>query len=102
MTTFERMMQAFEVDRARWPYKLAPQLTGKAQQAYAALSIDEARDYDAVRAAILKQYNINKETYRQRFCGATLKSGETPRELVTRLHDLVRRWGKECKRTRCV
>ena len=36
LTTFERMMEAFKVDRARWPYKLAPQLTGKAQQAYAA------------------------------------------------------------------
>ena len=97
LNTFERMMEAFEVDRARWPYKLAPQLTGKAQQAYAALSLDEARDYDAVKAAILRRYNINEETYRQRFRGATLKSGETPRELVTRLHDLVRRWGKECK-----
>ena len=32
----------------------------------------------------------------------TLKSGETPRELVTRLHDLVRQWGKECKSARDV
>ena len=37
LTTLERMMEAYEVERARWSFKLAPQLTGKAQQAYAAL-----------------------------------------------------------------
>ena len=35
-TTFERMMAAYEVPENRWPYKLAPMLTGKARQAYAA------------------------------------------------------------------
>ena len=42
LTTFERMMTAYEVDRARWAFKLAPQLTGKAQQAYAAMAAEEA------------------------------------------------------------
>ena len=37
LLTFERMMQAYAVDRPRWTYKLAPQLTGKTQQAYTAL-----------------------------------------------------------------
>ena len=96
LLTFERMMQAYEVDRPRWTYKLAPQLTGKAQQAYAALSIDEARDYDTLKTAILRRYNINGETYRRQFRSAKLKKGETPRELVTRLRDLVKKWGKEC------
>ena len=85
------------MDRARWPFKLAPQLTGKAQQAYAALSPEDANSYDSVKAAILRRYNINEETYRQRFWGTTMKPGETPRELVTRLHDLVTKWGKDCK-----
>ena len=50
-----------------------------------------------MRAAILRRYNISEETYRQRFRREALQSKVTPRELVTRLHDLVRRWGKECK-----
>ena len=45
LTTFERMMEAYEIGVARWPYKLAPQLTGKAQQAFAALSPNEAKPY---------------------------------------------------------
>ena len=31
LMTFERMMRVYEVDRAQWVFKLAPQLTGKAQ-----------------------------------------------------------------------
>ena len=96
LLTFERMMQAYEIDRARWTFNLAPQLTGKAQQAYAALSADEATDYDALRTAILKRYNINEETYRRQFRSAELRKGETPRELVTRLTDLARKWSKDC------
>ena len=37
LTTFERMMQ---VEEARWVFQLAPQLAGKAQQAYDALSAE--------------------------------------------------------------
>ena len=47
-------MTAYEVNRQRWVYKLAPQLSGKAQQAYAAMSSEEAVDYERVKAAILK------------------------------------------------
>ena len=37
LTTFERMMVAYDIKEARWAFKLVPQLTGKAQQAYAAM-----------------------------------------------------------------
>ena len=42
LTTFERMMTAFEVQKERWVFKLAPYLTGKAQQAYAAMAAEDA------------------------------------------------------------
>ena len=31
LTTFERLMKAYEIDEDRWAFKLAPQLVGKAQ-----------------------------------------------------------------------
>ena len=31
MATFERSMEAHEIERAKWPVLLAPQLTGKAE-----------------------------------------------------------------------
>ena len=47
LTTFDRIMEAYDyqIDESLWPYKLAPQFTGKAQQAYAALSPDQAKNY---------------------------------------------------------
>ena len=96
LTTFERMMAAYEVGKPRWTYKLAPQLSGKAQQAFAAMDRDKAGDYDEVKAAILRRYNINNGTYRQRFRGATRKVGESHRELVIRLQDAAQKWMKDC------
>ena len=72
--------------------KLAPQLTGKAQQAYAAMSSTDAGDYEALKAAILRRYDINQEAYRQRFRTATKKEEETVAELATRLRDLLGKW----------
>ena len=46
LTTFEQMMVVFEVPKARWVFKLAPQLTGKAQQAYVVMPAEDANDYE--------------------------------------------------------
>ena len=50
LTTFERMMQVYEVDEDRWAFMLAPQLTGKAQKAYAALKAEDATHYSEVKS----------------------------------------------------
>ena len=82
LTTFERMMAAYDVPRSRWVCKIAPQLTGKAQQAYAAMDVTAAAQYDEVKAAILRRYDISDETYQQRFRAATRKEDETHRQLA--------------------
>ena len=46
LTTFERAIEAHGVERDKRAVILAPQLTGKAQLAYAAMSNEDARDYD--------------------------------------------------------
>ena len=97
LTTFERQMTAYEVPRGRWIFKLAPQLSGRAQQAYPAMAADEAGDYEKVKEAILLRYDIDQESYRQWFRTAKKKEGETNRELAMRLLDLVEKWTKRCE-----
>ena len=75
-----------------WTLRLAPQLTGKAQQAYTTLSAGDATDYSKVTEAILCRYNISEETYRQRFRGERRKAEEAYVELAARLRDLAGKW----------
>ena len=96
IVTFERLMAAYDVPENRWVFKLAPQLSGKAQQAYAALSGEAAADYSQVKEAILRRYGVNEETYRKRFRGASVKNDETVVELCVRLDDLAKKWTKDC------
>ena len=96
LTTFERMMGVFGIEKKRWAFKLAPQLTGKAQKAFAAMEEGEASDYDQLKKAILKRYNISGETYRQRLRTTVRKSDESNREMATRVMELVQKWMAEC------
>ena len=95
LTTFERMMSAHEVDKEKWAFKLAPNLSGKAQLAYAAMDSDDAKDYEQVKETILLRYNINTETYRQRFRTTKKQEDWSYRDLIVRLQDLSRKWTKD-------
>ena len=46
LTTFERLMTAYEVKAECWAFKLATNLIGKAQQAYASLRVEDAGSYE--------------------------------------------------------
>ena len=91
-----RVMTAQKIDISCWSQYLAPQLTGKAQLAFAALPAEETGKYDTIKAAILQRYDITEEAYRRRFRGTTRVSGETNWELAVRLMDLLRKWTKSC------
>ena len=92
LVIFGQMMEAYEVDRARWPSLLAPQLTGIAQQTYAAMSAVSAKVCEELKATIFRRYNVTGEMYRQCFQATMLNVGDIPRELVTRLGDLAEWW----------
>ena len=96
LTTFERLMTVYGIDEERWAIKLASQLSGRAQQAYAALSADVAGDYKRVKKAILRRCDISEETYRQRFRATRRKENEAYSELATRLQDLAGKWLADC------
>ena len=75
-------MVAHYVKKDNCAFHLAPNLIDKAQQAYAAISAEDAANYDQVKETILQRCNINTETYRQRFWSITKKSDWSFRDLV--------------------
>ena len=50
-------------------------LTGKAQEVYSALPVEQSKDYTVVKLAILKAYEQVPEAYRQKFRSAK-KTGQ--------------------------
>uniref|UniRef100_A0A803JW56 SCAN box domain-containing protein n=1 Tax=Xenopus tropicalis TaxID=8364 RepID=A0A803JW56_XENTR len=94
LTTFERIAHACKWPKEQWVIRLAPYLTGQAQMAYSNMKIHESGQYDLVKEAILRRYNISEETYRQRFRQLKYSAADSPREVFTHLTDLYKKWMK--------
>ncbi|XP_047249232.1 uncharacterized protein LOC124885079 isoform X2 [Girardinichthys multiradiatus] len=92
LITFERMASACRWPRTDWAFHLIPLLTGKARSAFVHMDVDLSMIYDQVKLAILQKYEINSETYRQRFRSLQVEPEETPKELYIRLKELYSKW----------
>ena len=64
---FERVATQQEWPKETWATQLAGLLSGDALDSYSALAPASAKDYNSVKAAILKRYDVNAEIYRQKF-----------------------------------
>ena len=64
---FERTALNLGWPKECWSMLLQTVLTGKAQRAYATLPTESCADYDLVKAAVLKSFELVPEAYRQRF-----------------------------------
>ena len=92
-------MVAYKVKKDKWVFELAPQLVGKAQQAYAGLLVSDASDYNQLKSANLRQYDITEESYHQSFRAAKPRPGESNQELAARLTDFAGKLIKTCTST---
>ena len=67
LTTIERVATAYKWPKEVWMMKLLPLMLGKAKAAYASMGMEECSNFEKVRKAVFRQYDICKEPYRQRF-----------------------------------
>ena len=89
---FERIAAALHWPQDIWPLLLQCKLTGKAQEACAALSIEDSLKYDVVKSAILRTYELVPEAYRQRFRGQKKTATQTFVEFAREKSTLFDRW----------
>ena len=92
LATFERIAVQQKWPKDVWATQVAGLLSGKALAAYAALTLEDAVLYDTVKGAILRRYEINEETYHQRFRTDRKKGEESYREYADCLGDHFSRW----------
>ena len=64
---FEKLAQSLKWHTDQWPLLLQNVLKGKAQKAHTALPTSACVDYNCVKNAILKAYELVQEAYRQKF-----------------------------------
>ena len=89
---FERVAETQGWPREVWGVRLAPLLQGEARDTYLRLTIDQARDFDTVRDALLKRFRKNADYYRRQFRETKKDPAETFPQFFVRLTTIVKRW----------
>jgi len=64
----------------------------KVREIYSALLVERSAQYDEVRKAILKAYELVPDAYRQKFRNAEKQSGQTYVEFIREKEVLFDRW----------
>jgi len=68
-SAFERIAVSFHWPKDCWTLLLQCRLVGKAMEVFSTLSLEDSLNYDAVKLAILRAYELVPEAYRQKFRG---------------------------------
>ncbi|XP_050923269.1 uncharacterized protein LOC127139346, partial [Lates calcarifer] len=89
---FERVAESRDWSDAERTLLLQCVLTGKAQEAYSALSVAESKVYVSVKTAVLKAYELVPEAYRQKFRSWEKSGRQTHMEFARELVTHFNRW----------
>ena len=74
---FERFAGSQGWPEEIWAVSLSPLLTGKGLQVYSSRPSDQANDYEELKKAILKRYQLTEEGFRLKFREGKPEKGET-------------------------
>ncbi|GFO17320.1 reverse transcriptase [Plakobranchus ocellatus] len=73
---FERFAESNGWSRERWSSSLCALLTGRALDCYGRLSAEQPKDYDKVKEALMKRYDLTEDGYRRKFRTCKPAEGE--------------------------
>uniref|UniRef100_A0A3B4TE40 Gypsy retrotransposon integrase-like protein 1 n=1 Tax=Seriola dumerili TaxID=41447 RepID=A0A3B4TE40_SERDU len=89
---FERVAESRKWPDSALSLMLQCALTGRAQEAYSALSASDSQNYGLVKSAVLKAYELVPEAYRQRFRTWKKVDNQTHLEFARDLTGHFTRW----------
>ncbi|XP_034097045.1 uncharacterized protein LOC117563027 [Gymnodraco acuticeps] len=93
---FERMAAALQWPADAWALLVQCKLHGRAQEAVAALSLEDSLSYDLVKRAILRVYELVPEAYRQKFRNHRKGANQTHVEYAREKGMLLHKWIDSC------
>ena len=89
---FEKVADSLNWPKESWVLLLQSVLVGKAQEIYGSLSIEQSSNYEHVKEAILKAYELVIEAYRQKFRNYLKYDSKTHVEFAREKENLFNRW----------
>ncbi|KAJ8020220.1 hypothetical protein HOLleu_39750 [Holothuria leucospilota] len=92
LTRFERYADSRKWKKKSWALNLSTLLTGKGLTVYYSLSAEEADNYEVLKSALLKSYELTEEGFRNKFNSSRPESKETASQFATRLTNYLQRW----------
>ena len=89
---FEKVAENLKWPKPTWTTLLQSVLVGKAAEVYSAMSLTDSSDYEHVKQAILKAYELVPEAYRQKFRNYKKFDRQTYVEFSREQEDLFDQW----------
>ena len=89
---FEKVADSLNFPKESWVLLLQSVLVGKAQEIYGSLSVEQSSNYEHVKEAILKAYELVPEAYRQKFRNYLKYDSKTHVEFAREKENLFNRW----------
>ena len=89
---FEKVADSLNWPKESWVLLMQSVLVGKAQEIYGSLSVEQSSNYEHVKEAILKAYELVPEAYRQKFRNYLKYDSKTHVEFAREKENLFNRW----------
>ena len=89
---FERYARANLWREENWAISLGALLTGKALEAYTRLSEEDVMNYQELKNASLKRYNLTEEGYHEKFRKCRPEPEETVDQFIFRIKLYLEKW----------
>ena len=90
--TNSRSTQKLNVGEEIRAVYLSALLKGKALEVYSRLPVKDAQDYEVLKDALLKRFNLTEESFKQKFKTAKPELNEAPGQFLARLESYLMRW----------
>ena len=88
---FERFAATAKWEKTGWASKLSALVFGRAL-VYSRLSKEAAQDYDLVKLALMKRYDLTDDVYHRKFRASKPEVDESPELFIVRLERYLLRW----------
>uniref|UniRef100_A0A8C5WBV8 SCAN box domain-containing protein n=1 Tax=Leptobrachium leishanense TaxID=445787 RepID=A0A8C5WBV8_9ANUR len=97
LDVFLRSFEKHQLPKEQWARYLTPGLKGPALEAFAELPAESDQDYEAIKAALQRRYNLTPEVYRKTFRSLQKRAAESYSAVVSHLTTLFRKWVRGLK-----